>query len=373
VRRRSRSRAACSCVLRFCARAVRRRDTPVGSRGAVPLAGPTPHRQLGLWLGVGGASFTASVDPNQTAPLPSGSGIAASSVDFVDAKRHNRARQGESHADTVRRACKNASVSRGSEFDQTVALRAPQPDTTDLGPISPELALVDPVLAERARRRLPDPRERPPLRRTTVGAVRPRTPAVQRRPRPAPRPRAPRWKRTVVLSALVFAAGAASTQLLERGSPTSPPLLLERAGTAGPTVSEKSTQRRRSGTHATRREATRRSRERGTRAKARTGSRAQRSDAAVKWSANVLGVSADVSSRGVRLAWKPPAGSDGVVVFRKLRDAKHSVTVFRGRANGVRDVSPRPCSSYRYTIVSYDRAGRPSTGVPTSVVTAGCA
>jgi hypothetical protein len=373
VRRRSRSRVACSCVLRFCARAVRRRDTPVRSRGAVPLAGPTPHRQLGLWLGVGGASFTTSIGRIRLRQGLLAAKSLATSVYFVGAKRHSRAQQGESHADTVRRACKNASVSRGSEVDQTVALRAPQRDAADLGPISPELALVDPVLAERARRRLPDPREQPPLRRTTVGAVRPRTPAVQRRPRPAPRPRAPRWKRTVALSALVFAAGAASTGLLERGSPASPPLLLERPGTAGPTVSERSTQRRTGGTHATRREPTRGSRERKTRAKARAGARARRSDAAVKWSANVLGVSADVSSRGVRLAWKPPAGSDGVVVFRKLRDAKHSVTVFRGRANRVRDVSPRPCSSYRYTIVSYDRAGHPSTGVPTSVVTAGCA
>ena len=175
-----------------------------------------------------------------------------------------------------------------------------------------------------------------------------------------------------MLSALVFAAGAASTGLLERRSPASPPLVLERPGPAGPTVSEKGTQRRTSGTHSTRRQATQASRERRTHPKARAGARARRSDAAVKWSANVLGVSAAVSPRGVRLAWKPPAGSDGVVVLRQLGGAKHSVTVFRGRANVVRDVSPRPCSSYRYTIVSYDRAGRPSTGVPTSVVTAGC-
>jgi len=271
--------------------------------------------------------------------------------------------------------CNNASVSWGSGVDQDsiVALRAPERDAADLGPISPELALVDPVLAERARKLLPDPRERPPLRRTRVESVRPRAPAAQRLPRLAPRPRVSRWKRTALLSALVFAAGAASTGLFERRNPASPPLLLERHGTAGPTVPAESAPRKTSGIHATGREATRGSRKRKTYAKARAGSRERRSDVAVKWSANVLGVSAAVSPHGVRLSWKPPAGSDGVVVFRKLGDAKHSVTVFRGRANGVRDVSPRPCSSYRYTIVSYDRAGHRSTGVPTSVVTAGCA
>jgi hypothetical protein len=46
--------------------------------------------------------------------------------------------------------------------------------------------------------------------------------------------------------------------------------------------------------------------------------------------------------------------------------------VFRGGATSFRDISPRPCTAYRYTIVNYDRRGHRSTGVPTSVVTGGC-
>ena len=42
------------------------------------------------------------------------------------------------------------------------------------------------------------------------------------------------------------------------------------------------------------------------------------------------------------------------------------------RITNYRDGSARPCSSYRYTIVNYDRRGHRSTGVPTSVVTGGC-
>jgi hypothetical protein len=48
------------------------------------------------------------------------------------------------------------------------------------------------------------------------------------------------------------------------------------------------------------------------------------------------------------------------------------VVVYRGRATSYRDMSPQPCTAYRYTIVNYDRSGHHSTGVPTSVVTEGC-
>jgi hypothetical protein len=91
------------------------------------------------------------------------------------------------------------------------------------------------------------------------------------------------------------------------------------------------------------------------------------------WAANVLGVTADVSPRGVNIVWKRPIRSDHVVVVRKRDSAETSVVVFRGRAGGYRDATARSCSEYRYTIVNYDRRGRRSTGVLTSVVTPGCA
>jgi hypothetical protein len=61
-----------------------------------------------------------------------------------------------------------------------------------------------------------------------------------------------------------------------------------------------------------------------------------------------------------------------VVVLRRLGDQGRSAVVFHGRATSFRDVSPRRCTAYRYTIVNYDRRGHRSTGVPTSVVTEGC-
>jgi len=74
----------------------------------------------------------------------------------------------------------------------------------------------------------------------------------------------------------------------------------------------------------------------------------------------------------VKLVWQPPADSSHVVVLRTLGNRGRSIAVFRGRATSYDDVSPRPCTPYRYTIVNYDRHGHRSTGVPTSVVTEGC-
>jgi hypothetical protein len=82
-------------------------------------------------------------------------------------------------------------------------------------------------------------------------------------------------------------------------------------------------------------------------------------------------VAAQVAGRGVKLVWQRPADSGRVVVLRAR--GSRSKVVFRGKAAAFRDPSPRPCTTYRYTIVNYDRRGRPSTGIPTSVVTEGCA
>ena len=91
------------------------------------------------------------------------------------------------------------------------------------------------------------------------------------------------------------------------------------------------------------------------------------------WAANVLGVAASVDTPGVTLVWERPSNSDHVVVVRTPATGKHGVVVYRGSAATYRDAAPLPCTAYRYTIVNYDRNGHRATGVPTSVVTQGCA
>jgi len=222
------------------------------------------------------------------------------------------------------------------------------PVDPDLGRISPELALVDPELAQRLREQLPEPQARP---------RRPAPPPEPAAPEPAAQPEAHRrrrrWPRAVALAIVIFAAGAVSGSLLgnhQTGSPAKlevPAALPIATGTSAALRPPSVVRVQKTTSTAPRRQ--------------------RRRQAHVVWAANVLGVEATVSRRGVALRWQRPADSTKVVVLRKRGSS--SVVVYRGRATSYQDASPRSCTGYRYTIVNYDRSGHRSTGVPTSVVT----
>lgn len=254
------------------------------------------------------------------------------------------------------------------------------PDAVHLGPISPELALVDPVLAEQARKLLPDRPEFPPPRPVAPECTPSfSAPARQETVEPAPVPTVAsprrRWRRTVALAALVFAVGAATGGLLG-GRSTSPGVALEVQSNVPTTRSPD-----RGGQHSLKQGSStaRHNASRG-RARARSRRRSATSSAERRaarlprliWAENVLGVEAQAVASGLKLVWQRPANSGHVVVLRTPGAGGSSVVVYRGRATSYRDVSAGPCTSYRYTIVNYDRRGHRSTGVPTSVVTNGC-
>jgi len=271
------------------------------------------------------------------------------------------------------RACKTAWVTRGahvaqeSRFDPHQPLGATYGGAVDSEPISPELALVDPVLAEQARSLLPEPRERTRRRRARV-ATQPHGPdeVLQKAASsPAPRPRRRRWRRMVVLAVLVFMAGAAFAGLRKTKPDAPPPVTLGVAAAGAPATraSEPGLSRRK-------RASVRPNVSRPLSAKNQQRRRTARPASTSPW--NGLGGTTAVDNRGVRLAWQRPPHFKRVVVFRIDGRRERRAIVYRGRATSYRDLSARRCTTYNYVIVNYDEAGHPSTGVPTSVLTGRC-
>jgi hypothetical protein len=275
-----------------------------------------------------------------------------------------------------RAACKTVSMDAGpdalhtSNYPDAPRRGAVPGSAADLGPISPELALVDPELARRARELLPGPREWPPARRPLSAA-----PAAEQPPPPEPpaeaeaQPRRRRWARTVVLAAAIFAAGAASGSVLAPENGPSPDMRFEARATAPTTYARPSPRAAHKRAAARTPKLSRKRSHKSRRTTARPAHRRRHTHAV--WASNVLGVAATADRRGLTLVWRPPADSARVVVLR-ARGRGPGAVVYRGRGRRYEDLSVRPCTAYRYTIINYDRHGHRSTGVPTSVVTAGC-
>jgi hypothetical protein len=69
----------------------------------------------------------------------------------------------------------------------------------------------------------------------------------------------------------------------------------------------------------------------------------------------------------VTLQWQRPAGAAAVIIVRQPGRRGAESTVYEGRGTSYVDRTVRNSIDYRYLIITRDRWGRLSSGVPTIV------